>query len=139
MQRIAASLLVAAGPALGATACQQADQIGGQIEDTIAQGVDATQEAVADAGDAISGATRSTYERVRSGVDELQADLADPADQTGDQAETYQDLLVKAEELRHQANEATGEAKAEAQDAWESIQAALEDLETRIQGAVDDL
>jgi len=140
MHRIAASLLVAAGLALGATACQQADQIGGQIEDTIAQGVDATQEAVADAGDAISGATRSTYERVRSGVDELQADLADAADQTGDQArETYQDLLVKAEELRHQANEATGEAKAEAQDAWESIQAALEDLETRIQGAVDAL
>ena len=73
-------------------------------------------------------------------MDELQADLADAADQTGDQArETYQDLLVKAEELRHQANEATGEAKAGAQHAWESIQAALEDLETRIQGAVDDL
>ena len=34
---------------------------------------------------------------------------------------------------------ATGQAEAEAQDAWESIQAALKDLETRIRGAVDDL
>jgi hypothetical protein len=73
-------------------------------------------------------------------VEELQADLTDAADQTGAQArQTYQDLLAKAEDLRQQADEATGEAKAEAQDAWRSIQAALEDLETRIRGAVDDL
>jgi len=47
--------------------------------------------------------------------------------------------LAQAEDLRQQADEATGEAKAEAQDAWESIRAALEDLETRIKGAVDVL
>jgi hypothetical protein len=139
VERVAASLLVAAGLTLGATACHQADEIGGQIQDTVTQGVDAAQEALTDAGDAISGATRSTYEQVLSGVHELQADLADAADQTGDQArETYQDLLVKAEALRKQADTATGEAKAEAHDAWLSIQAALRDLEARIRGAVDD-
>jgi hypothetical protein len=73
-------------------------------------------------------------------VEQLQAGLADAADQTGDQArETYQDLLAKAEALRQQADAATGEAKAEAHDAWVSIQGALQDLESRIQGAVDDL
>ena len=66
--------------------------------------------------------------------------MADAADQTGDQArETYQDLLVKAEALRQEAEAATGEAKAEAHDAWVSIQEALKDLETQIRGAVDDL
>ena len=73
-------------------------------------------------------------------MEQLQAGLADAADQTKDQArETYQDLLVKAEALRQQADAATGEAKAEAHDAWVSIQEALQDLESRIQGAVDDL
>ena len=79
-------MLLAVGLMLGASACEEADQIGGQIEDTVAQGFDPAQEALSDAGDAISGATRSTYEQVRSGVEELQADLADAADQTGDQA-----------------------------------------------------
>jgi len=140
VRRIGVSLVAAVGLTLGASACEQADQLGGQIQDKVAQGVDAAQEALSQAGDAISGATRSTYEQVRSGVEELQADLADAADQTGDQArETYQDLLVKAEALRQQADAASGEAKAEAHDAWVSIQAALKELESRIQGAVDDL
>jgi chromosome segregation ATPase len=140
VKRIGASMVVVVGLMLTAGACDRADEIGGQVQDTVRQGVDAAQEALNDAGDAISGATRATYEQVRSGVEELQADLSDAADQTGAQArQTYQDLLAKAEDLRQQADEATGEAKAEAQDAWRSIQAALEDLETRIRGAVDDL
>jgi gas vesicle protein len=140
VRRIGASVVVAVGLALGASACEQADQLGGQIQDRVAQGVDAAQEALSQAGDAISGATRSTYEQVRSGVEELQTGLADAADQTGDQArQTYQDLLAEAEDLRKQADTATGQAKAEAHDAWVSIQEALKDLETRIQGAVDDL
>ena len=109
MRRIGVSLVVAVGLTLGASACEQADQLGGQIQDRVAQGVDAAQEALSQAGDAISGATRSTYEQVRSGVEELQAGLADAADQTGDQArQTYQDLLAKAEDLRKQADAATG-------------------------------
>jgi hypothetical protein len=140
MRRIGMPLVIAVGLTLGTSACEQADQIGGQIQDEVAQGVDAAQQALADAGDAISGATRSAYEQVRSGIEELQADLADAADQTGDQArETYQDLLVKAEALRQEADAASGEAKAEAHDAWVSIQEALKDLESRIEGAVDDL
>ena len=106
------SLVVAVGLTLGASACEQADQLGGQIQDRVAQGVDAAQEALSQAGDAISGATRSTYEQVRSGVEELQAGLADAADQTGDQArQTYQDLLAEAEDLRKQADTATGQAE----------------------------
>jgi chromosome segregation ATPase len=140
VRRIGASMVVVVGLMLTTGACDRADEIGGQVQDTVGQGVDAAREALNDAGDAISGATRATYEQVRSGVEELQADLTDAADQTGAQArQTYQDLLAKAEDLRQQADEATGEAKAEAQDAWRSIQAALEDLETRIRGAVDDL
>jgi len=140
VRRIGISLVAAAGLTLGARACEQADQLGGQIQDKVAQGVDAAQEALSQAGDAISGATRSTYEQVRSGVEALQADLADAADQTGDQArETYRDLLVEGEALRQQADAASGEAKAQAHDAWVSIQAALKELEWRIQGAVDDL
>ena len=70
----------------------------------------------------------------------LQDDLADAADQTGDQArETYQDLLARAEDRRRQADAAAGEAEAEAHDAWVSIQGALRDFEPRIRGAVDDL
>ena len=34
---------------------------------------------------------------------------------------------------------ATGQAESEARDAWESVQAALKELETRIRVAVDDL
>ena len=50
-----------------------------------------------------------------------------------DQArETYRDLLAKAEALRQQADAATGEAKAEAQDAGASIQGALQDLESSV-------
>jgi chromosome segregation ATPase len=140
VKRIGASMVVVVGLMLATGACDRADEIGGQVQDTVRQGVDGAREALNDAGDAISGATRATYEQVRSGVEELQADLTDAADQTGAQArQTYQDLLAKAEDLRQQADEATGEAKAEAQDAWRSIQAALEDLETRIRGAVDDL
>jgi len=33
--------VVVLGLILGASACEEADQIGGQIEDTVAQGVDA--------------------------------------------------------------------------------------------------
>jgi hypothetical protein len=61
----------------------------------------------------------------RAGVDAAREAVADAADQT--------------EDLRSQADAAAGEAKAEAHDAWVSIQAALRDLETRIRGAVDDL
>ena len=140
MRRIGASVLLAVGLMLATGACDRADEIGGQVQDTVRQGVDAAREALNDAGDAITGATRATYEQVSSGVEELQADLTDAADQTGAQArQTYQDLLVKAEDLRRQADEASGEAKAEAHDAWVSIQEALRDLESRIQGAVDDL
>jgi len=140
VRRIGAWVLLALGLMLATSACDQADEIGGQVRDTVRQGVDAARKALNDADDAISGATRATYEQVRSGVEELQADLTDAADQTGAQArQTYRDLLAKAEDLRRQADKATGEAKAEAQDAWKSIQAALEDLETRIRGAVGDL
>jgi hypothetical protein len=79
-------VLVAVGLMLGASGCEEADQIGGQVQDSVEQGVDAASEELSDAGDAISGATRSTFEQVRSGVEDLQADLADAADQTGDQA-----------------------------------------------------
>ena len=140
MRRMSASVLLVVGLMLATGACDQADEIGDQVQGTVRQGVDAAREALNDAGDAISGATRATYEQVRSGVEELQADLSDAADQTGEQArQTYQDLLAKAEDLRQQADEATGDAKAEAQDAWRSIQGALEDLETRIRGTLDDL
>jgi uncharacterized phage infection (PIP) family protein YhgE len=140
VQRMGVSVLVAVGLLLGASACEEADQIGAQIEDTVDEGLAAAREALDGAGDAIGGATRSTYEQVRSGVEELQADLAGAADQTGEQArQAYEDLLAQAEDLRQQADDATGEAEAEAKDAWESIQGALEDLETRIRGAVDDL
>ena len=140
MRRIGASVLLAVGLMLATGACDRADEIGGQVQDTVRQGVDAAREALNDAGDAITGATRATYEQVSSGVEELQADLTDAADQTGAQArQTYQDLLVKAEDLRRLADEASGEAKAEAHDAWVSIQEALKDLESRIEGAVDDL
>jgi hypothetical protein len=81
-KRIGASMVVAVGLVPGAGACEQTDQISRQIQEKVAQGVDAAQEALSDAGDAISGATRSTYEQVRSGVEELQADLADAVDQT---------------------------------------------------------
>ena len=101
MKRMGAPLVVAVGLTLGLSACEQADKLGGQIQDRVAEGVDAAQEALSQAGDAISGSTRSSYEQVRSGVEQLQAGLADAADQTGDQArETYQDLLAKAEALR---------------------------------------
>jgi hypothetical protein len=140
VRRMSASVLLVVGLMLATGACDRADEIGGQVQDTVRQGVDAAREALNDAGDAISGATRATYEQVSSGVEELQADLTAAADQTGAQArQTYQDLLVKAEDLRRQADEASGEAKAEAHDAWVSIQEALKDLETRIRGAVDDL
>jgi hypothetical protein len=86
MRRIGAPVLLAVGLMLGASACEEADQIAGQVQASVEQGVDAASEALSEAGDAISGATRSTFEQVRSGVEELQADLADAADQTGDQA-----------------------------------------------------
>jgi hypothetical protein len=140
VRRMSASVLLVVGLMLTTGACDRADEIGGQVQDTVRQGVDAAREALNDAGDAISGATRATYEQVSSGVEELQADLTKAADQTGAQArQTYQDLLVRAEDLRRQADEASGEAKAEAHDAWVSIEEALKDLESRIQGAVDDL
>ena len=78
-------VLVAVGLMLGASGCEEADQIGGQVQDSVEQGVDAASDALSDAGDAISGATLD----LRAGafrVEDLQADLADAADQTGDQA-----------------------------------------------------
>jgi hypothetical protein len=68
VKRIGVSLVFAVGLTFGASACEQADQLGGQIQDRVAQGLDAAEEALSQAGDAISGATRSSYEQVRSGV-----------------------------------------------------------------------
>ena len=76
MRRIGAPVLLAVGLMLGASACEEADQIAGQVQASVEQGVDAASEALSDAGDAISGATRSTFEQVRSGVDVERVQLA---------------------------------------------------------------
>ena len=47
MQRFATSLVVAAGLTLGASACEQADKLGGQIQDRVTQGVDLSKDTIA--------------------------------------------------------------------------------------------
>ena len=127
---LAAVLVVVA---LGA--CDRTRDAQAQIQ----QGVDEAKQAVQDAADAISGASRSTYEQVANGVQELQADLSAASNQAGDQAQqTYQDLLRRAEALRAQADAAGEHASDEAQQAWQAVSDALAQLESKIRDAAND-
>jgi polyhydroxyalkanoate synthesis regulator phasin len=136
VRRSAATLLLA----LALASCREANDLGAQIRETVEQGVDRASEVLANADEAISGATRSAFERIRSGVEGLQSDIRGAGDLTGDRArEAYQDLLRRAQDLREQAESASGEARAEARAAWERVRAVLEELERDLRNAVEDL
>jgi ElaB/YqjD/DUF883 family membrane-anchored ribosome-binding protein len=124
--------------ALVLVACDGSGDALSNLQKRLQDDVDAVRSAISNAADSIDAATRPTYEKVVSGVDDLRSDLEAAANETGDRADqAYQDLLRRAQDLLAQGEAAGDRASAQAQDAWRAVSDALAELEAEIRDAAN--
>lgn len=123
-------MTLAAALALGAAACDD----GARRE--LAEAVESASDALDDLEDRISDEARPLLEDARARLGEIESDLEAAEDLAADEArDAYGDLQRRVADLRADLETTAGEAR----EVWDRVRSALEELEARVEQALDDV